>query len=44
MSVEEDTKGSLDTKIVGSSDGGNDFFCERTALGLVIELLSTVPG
>lgn len=44
VSVKEDAKGSLDTKSVGSSDGGNDFFCERSAVGLVIELLSTVSG
>ena len=44
VTVEEDTKGSLDTKGVGGSDGGNDLFCERTAVGLVSELLSTVSG
>jgi len=44
MSVKEDAKGSLDTKRVGSSDGGNDLFCERSAVGLVVELLSTVSG
>jgi hypothetical protein len=44
MSVKEDAKGSLDTKSVGSSDGGNDLFCERSAVGLVVELLSTVFG
>ena len=44
MSVKEDAKGSLDTKRVCSSDGGNDLFCERSAVGLVVELLSTVLG
>ena len=44
MSVKKDAKGSLDTKSVGSSDGGNDLFGERTAIGLGIELLSTVSG
>ena len=44
MGVEKDAKGSLDTKSVGSSDSGNDLFCERSAVSLVIELLSTVSG
>ena len=44
MSVKEDAKGSLDTKSVGGSDCSNDFFCKRTAVGLVIELLSTVSS
>ena len=44
MCVKEDAKGSLDTKSVGSSDSGNDLFCERSTVGLVIELLSTVSG
>ena len=44
MSVKEDTKVPLDTKSVGGSDGGNDLFCERTTVGLVSELLSTVSG
>ena len=44
MFVEKDTKRPLDTKSVGSSDGRNDLFRERSAVGLVIELLSAVSG
>jgi hypothetical protein len=42
MSIKDDAKGALDTKSVGSSNGGNDLFCERSAVGLMVELLSTV--
>ena len=44
MFVEKDTKRPLDTKSVGSSDGRNDLFRERSTVGLVIELLSAVSG
>jgi len=44
MVVKEDTKGPLDTKGVGGSDGGNDLFGKRTAVGLVVELLGAVSG
>jgi len=37
MSVKENTKRSLDTRCMGSSDGGNDLFSKRSAVGLVVE-------